>query len=178
MMRCHKEWWDWMIPMVHYLFFFTPKEPKMVLLVLSGILLLHFSTAVRYESVNFFNFIPEGLSSFTKYFSTFCQFLCIQKCGQEVHDYTIWREQVFYSFVVSWILRRQHHPSWKKNCRELIQILRSTFLNLNRSSKFCRYKIEEQLFPTESYPHKCLSLSLEAKLFQDESMLTWLVGQM
>ena len=43
-------------------------------------------------------------------------------------------------------------------------------------SKFCRYKIEEQLFPTETYPHENLSLSLEAKLFQDESMLTWLVG--
>ena len=34
-------------------------------------------------------------------------------------------------------------------------------------TKFCRYKIEEQLFPTETYPHENLSLSLEAKLFQD-----------
>ena len=55
-------------PMVHYLFFFTPKEPKMVLLVSSEILLLHFSTAVRYESVKFLNLIPEGLSSVTKLF--------------------------------------------------------------------------------------------------------------
>ena len=54
-------------PMVHYLFFFTPKEPKMVLLVSSEILLLHFSTAVRYESANFFKLIPKGLSSDTKF---------------------------------------------------------------------------------------------------------------
>ncbi len=45
-------------------------------------------------------------------------------------------------------------------------------------SKFCRYKIEQQLFPTETYAHENLSLSLDAKVFQDESMLTWLVGQM
>ena len=65
-------------------------------------------------------------------FSTFCQFWCIQKCGREVHDYTIWREQLFHSFVGSWISPWQHHPSWKMNCKEVVQILRSTFLNLNR----------------------------------------------
>ena len=42
---------------------------------------------------------------------------------------------------------------------------------------FHRIAIEDQLFPTETYPHQNLSLSLEVKLFQDESMLTWLVGQ-
>ena len=47
----------------------------MVLLVLSENLLLHFSTAVRYESVNFFNLIPEGLSSVTKYFFNFLSIL-------------------------------------------------------------------------------------------------------
>ena len=63
-------------PMVHYLFFFTPKEPKMVLLVSSEILLLQFSTAVRYESANFFKLIPEGLSyhQLQNFLSTFCQF--------------------------------------------------------------------------------------------------------
>ena len=60
--------------MVHYLFLFTPKEPKMVLLVSSEILLLHFSTAVRYESVNFFNLIREGLSSDTIVFQHFVNF--------------------------------------------------------------------------------------------------------
>ena len=55
-------------------FFFTPKEPKMVLIVSSEIFLLHFSTAVQYESVNFFNLIPEGLSSKQNIFSIYCQF--------------------------------------------------------------------------------------------------------
>ena len=62
-------------PMVHYLFFFTPKEPKMVLLVSSEFLLLYFSTAVRYESANFFKLIPEGLSSDTKFSFNFLSIL-------------------------------------------------------------------------------------------------------
>jgi hypothetical protein len=46
----------------------------MVLLVSFAIFLLHFSTAVRYQSGNFFNLIPEGLSSEIVFFQLFVNF--------------------------------------------------------------------------------------------------------